>query len=179
MAPPGKRGRKKPRAAEVASSGKHPAASNLTSTASRAALPGNRSGVSHSTFCASPASFGKRSGVSCRTSTASPFSRNSLLSTPIKVLRDQRKRKRKEDPQREERELRALVNCVVSAAEGVDEEPLCFLRDLLDHGISPNTGIGQPEVMRTMIIVFCGDGAYIHGVDLLGRLFLHVDVIIP
>ncbi len=58
----------------------------------------------------------------------------------------------KRDPQREERELRALVNCMVSAAEGVDEELLCFLRDLLDHGISPNIGIDQPEVMRVMII---------------------------
>ncbi len=128
MAPSGKRGRKKPKAAGIASPGKCSAASNHPSTAS-------------------PALFEKHSGISLRTSTVLPLSGNSLLSTPIKVLRDQRKRKRKEDPQREERELRALVNCVVSAAEGVDEEPLCCLRDLLDHGISPNTGTGQPEVI--------------------------------
>ncbi len=117
------------------------------------ALSAKHSGISCRIFSATPASFGKRSGVSCHTSTASPLSGNSLLSTPIKVLQDQRKSKRKEDPQREERELRALVNCVVSAADGVDEEPLSLLKDLLDHGISPNTGIDQPEVMRMILIV--------------------------
>ncbi len=134
MAPSRKCGRKQPRAAVVASSG-------------------NRSGVSRRNCNVSPALPAKNSGISCRTSTASPLSGSSLLSTPIKVLRDQRKSKRKADPQREERELRALVNCVVSAAEGVDEEPLSLLKDLLDHGISPNTGIDQPEVRRIIIIV--------------------------
>ncbi len=153
MAPSRKRGRKQIMAVAVASSGNRSGVSCRNCTASPA-LSAKHSGISCRTCSPTPASFGKHSGVSCHTSTtASPLNGNSLLSTPIKVLRDQRKSKRTGDPKREGRELRALVNCVVSVSAGVDEKPLNLLKDLLENGISPNTGIDQPEVMKIILIM--------------------------